>query len=82
MTFTTRPDLIGTFGMVSSTHWLASAVGLKLLEAGGTAFDAAVGMGFVLNVQTNSMVMMIGMRRSKRAVKSESRLYETSVVLS
>ncbi|WP_299588826.1 gamma-glutamyltransferase family protein [uncultured Tateyamaria sp.] len=50
MTFTTRPELSGTFGMVTSTHWLASAVGLKLLEAGGTAFDAAAGVGFVLNV--------------------------------
>ncbi|MEL6451184.1 MAG: gamma-glutamyltransferase family protein [Pseudomonadota bacterium] len=50
MPFTTRPELSGTFGMVASTHWLASAVGMKLLEAGGTACDAAAGMGFVLNV--------------------------------
>lgn len=50
MTFTTRPELKGTFGMVASTHWLASAVGMKLLEQGGTASDAAVGMAFVLNV--------------------------------
>ena len=50
MTFTTRPELQGTFGMVTSTHWLASAVGMKLLEAGGNAFDAAVATGFVLNV--------------------------------
>ena len=50
MSFTTRPELKGTYGAVASTHWLASAVGMKLLEAGGTAFDAAVGMGFVLNV--------------------------------
>ncbi|WP_299152345.1 gamma-glutamyltransferase family protein [uncultured Tateyamaria sp.] len=50
MTFTTRPELTGTFGMATCTHWIASAVGLKLLEAGGTAFDAAAGMGFVLNV--------------------------------
>ncbi|MEM1387801.1 MAG: gamma-glutamyltransferase family protein [Pseudomonadota bacterium] len=50
MEFTTRPDLLGTFGMVASTHYLASAVGMKLLEAGGRAADAAVGMGFVLNV--------------------------------
>ncbi|NNL72093.1 MAG: gamma-glutamyltransferase family protein, partial [Silicimonas sp.] len=50
MTFTTRPELLGTFGMVASTHWIASAVGMKLLEAGGTATDAAVGMAFVLNV--------------------------------
>lgn len=50
MTFTTRPELTGTFGMVATTHWLASAVGMKLLEAGGNAFDAAAAAGFVLNV--------------------------------
>lgn len=50
MNFTTRPELKGTFGMAASTHWIASAVGMKLLEAGGTAIDAAVGMAFVLNV--------------------------------
>ncbi len=50
MTFTTRPELAGTFGMVSTTHWLASAAGMKMLEAGGTAADAAVAAGFVLNV--------------------------------
>ncbi|MDU8945429.1 gamma-glutamyltransferase family protein [Ovoidimarina sediminis] len=50
MSFTTRPELKGTFGMVASTHWIASAVGMKLLEAGGMAGDAAVGMAFVLNV--------------------------------
>ncbi len=50
MSFTTRPELQGTFGMVASTHWIASAVGMKLLEAGGTAADASVGMAFVLNV--------------------------------
>ena len=50
MTFTTRPEIKGTFGVATSTHWIASAVGMKLLEAGGTAFDAAAGMGFVLHV--------------------------------
>ena len=50
MTFTTRPELSGTFGMVASTHWIASAVGMRMLEAGGTAADAAVAAGFVLNV--------------------------------
>jgi gamma-glutamyltranspeptidase/glutathione hydrolase len=46
MTFTTRPELLGTFGMVSTTHWLASQAGMKMLEAGGTAADAAVAAGF------------------------------------
>ena len=50
MTFTTRPELRGTFGMVSSTHWLASAAGMAVLERGGNAFDAAVATGFVLQV--------------------------------
>ncbi|MPY94897.1 MAG: gamma-glutamyltransferase family protein [Acidimicrobiia bacterium] len=48
--FTTRPELTGTFGMVASTHWLASSVGMGVLERGGNAFDAAVAMGFVLHV--------------------------------
>jgi gamma-glutamyltranspeptidase/glutathione hydrolase len=48
--FTTRPELRGTFGACASTHWLASASGMAVLEAGGNAFDAAVAMGFVLQV--------------------------------
>lgn len=48
--FTTRPVLSGTFGMVASTHWLASAAGMAVLEAGGTAADAAAAAGFVLHV--------------------------------
>ena len=48
--FTTRPELAGTFGMVASTHWLASAVGLAVLEHDGNAFDAAVAAALVLQV--------------------------------
>ena len=48
--FTTRPELVGTFGMVSSTHWLASSAGMAMLEKGGNAFDAAVAAGMVLQV--------------------------------
>ena len=36
--------------MVASTHWLASATGMAVLENGGNAFDAAVAAGFVLQV--------------------------------
>ena len=50
MTFTTRPTLRGTFGMVSSTHWLASQSAMRILELGGNAFDAAAAAGFVLHV--------------------------------
>src|SRR5204863_1272935 len=50
VSFTTRPELRGTFGMVASTHWLASAAGMAMLERGGNAFDAAVAAGFTLQV--------------------------------
>ncbi len=48
--FTTRPTLQGTFGMVSSTHWLASSTAIAVLENDGNAFDAAVAAAFVLHV--------------------------------
>ncbi|WP_144638226.1 gamma-glutamyltransferase family protein [Bordetella genomosp. 13] len=48
--FTTRPEIRGTFGVVSSTHWLASQTAMSVLERGGNAFDAAVAGGFVLQI--------------------------------
>src|SRR5260370_30291428 len=48
--FSTRPEIQGTFGVVASTHWLASAVGMGVLEKGGNAFDAAAAAAFTLQV--------------------------------
>jgi gamma-glutamyltranspeptidase / glutathione hydrolase len=48
--FTTRPEIEGTFGVVTSTHWITTAVGMGVLEKGGNAFDAAVATAFTLQV--------------------------------
>src|SRR3989440_1742100 len=48
--FTTRPEIEGTFGVVTSTHWIAPAVGMATLEKGGNAFDAAVPTASTLQV--------------------------------
>ncbi|MBU6498602.1 MAG: gamma-glutamyltransferase family protein [Rhodospirillales bacterium] len=48
--FTTRPEIAGTFGVVATTHWIASQVGMAVLERGGNAFDAAAAAGFTLQV--------------------------------
>src|SRR3977135_788293 len=48
--FTTRPEIRGTFGVVATTHWLASAVGMSVSDRGANAFAAAVAVGFPLQV--------------------------------
>src|SRR6202167_2575587 len=48
--FTTRPEIEGTFGVVTSTHGTAPAVGRGIRERGGNAFDAAVATAFTLQV--------------------------------
>src|SRR5262249_57931606 len=45
-----RPEIDGTFGVVTSTHWIATAVGMATLEKGGNAFDAACATAFTLQV--------------------------------
>ncbi|MEX2450241.1 MAG: gamma-glutamyltransferase family protein [Rhodospirillales bacterium] len=48
--FTTRPEIRGRFGVVTSTHWLATAAGMNILEQGGNAFDAACAVAFAQQV--------------------------------
>src|ERR1700693_434467 len=48
--FTTRPEIDGTFGVVTSTHWIATAVGMSTLGKGGNAVDAACAPAFTLQV--------------------------------
>jgi gamma-glutamyltranspeptidase / glutathione hydrolase len=48
--FTTRPEIKGSFGVVSSTHWIPASVAMATLEKGGNAFDAAATAAFTLQV--------------------------------
>jgi len=48
--FTTRPVIMGTRGVVTSGHYLATAAGFRIMERGGNAIDAAAAMGFCLNL--------------------------------
>ncbi len=48
--FTTRPEIDGTFGVVTTTHWIATAVAMGILERGGNAFDAGIAAAFTLQV--------------------------------
>jgi gamma-glutamyltranspeptidase/glutathione hydrolase len=50
MAFTTRPVVMGTNGMVASTHYLASQAGLWCLKCGGNAIDAGATMWFCLTI--------------------------------
>jgi gamma-glutamyltranspeptidase/glutathione hydrolase len=47
---TSRPQIVGVFGVVASTHWLATTTAMAVLEKGGNAFDAAVAAGLVLQI--------------------------------
>ena len=48
--FTTRPELQGTFGMVASTHWLATAAGWRCSSGAATRSTPRSRPGFTLQV--------------------------------
>jgi len=45
-----RPMIMGTHGVVSAGHYLASQAGVEMLRRGGNAMDAAAAAGFALTV--------------------------------
>ncbi|MDE0259623.1 MAG: gamma-glutamyltransferase [Gammaproteobacteria bacterium] len=45
-----RPRVMGTHGVISSGHYLATQAGYDVLRAGGNAFDAGVTAGMALKV--------------------------------
>ncbi|HZL84878.1 MAG TPA: gamma-glutamyltransferase [Candidatus Krumholzibacteria bacterium] len=48
--FSMRSPTIATHGMVASAHPLASRIGVEILEAGGTAVDAAIAVNAALGL--------------------------------
>ncbi len=60
MAFTTRPVVMGTHGMVTSTHYLASEAGHHALKQGGNAIDAGATMFFCLTVLKPYIVGIAG----------------------
>ncbi|MBI3062000.1 MAG: gamma-glutamyltransferase, partial [Deltaproteobacteria bacterium] len=47
-----RPVVMGSHGMVSSGHYLASLAGVRVLQDGGNAVDAALATSLALTVVT------------------------------
>ena len=47
---TTRPVIMGTRGVVTSGHYLATAAGFRIMEQGGNAIDAAVTCAFTQGI--------------------------------
>jgi len=45
-----RPLIMGRNGVISAGHYLASLAGVKVMQEGGNAFDAALAAAFVMTV--------------------------------
>jgi gamma-glutamyltranspeptidase/glutathione hydrolase len=60
MVFTTRPVIMGTHGVVASTHYLATVEGLQVLREGGGVVDAGAAMWFTLSLLEPHLVGVAG----------------------
>jgi gamma-glutamyltranspeptidase/glutathione hydrolase len=56
----TRPVIRGTTAMISSCHYLATQVGMRILDKGGNAVDAGVAAGICLSVVQPEHVIFAG----------------------
>ena len=45
-----RPDVMGVHGAVVANHPIAAQAGMRILQRGGNAIDAAVAIGFALGI--------------------------------
>ena len=69
-----RPPAVGTNGMAASAHPLASLAGVRMMMAGGNAFDAAVAVASTLNVCEPFMSGAAGVGVALAYVAAEDRV--------
>ncbi len=69
-----RPAAVGVNGMAASAHPLASLAGVRMMTAGGNAFDAAVAVASTLNVCEPFMSGAAGVGVALAYVASEDRV--------
>ena len=60
MVFTTRPVIMGTHGVVASSHYLSSVEGLQVLREGGGVVDAGATMWFMLSLLKPHLIGVTG----------------------
>ena len=69
-----RPAAVGVNGMAASAHPLASLAGVRMMTAGGNAFDAAVAVASTLNVCEPFMSGAAGVGVALAFVAAEDRV--------